>query len=121
MKYLTPAIGLLTLIFISPLAIAEKWINVGSAQKNDIRVDIYADSDSSRRKGDIATIKWKAMVADTRVDEMAFDCEKNYMYSAGKVASTVIDLTGDNGVFWSSHLMRNMQGIACKKSYEFWK
>lgn len=108
---------------VSLEAHSEKWINVGTAiSTTNGNADIYADADSAKRNGDIASVRFKSLV-EPKIDEMSFDCEKNLIFwKFGDMSSTNKDLTGKGGtVTWPVSLMKKLQSVACKKSYEFWK
>lgn len=97
---------------------AEKWINAGTVEP--VNQDIYADTDSAVRTGDLAKIKFKAL-ADQKVDAASFDCVKNILFApTGEQFSTMKPISGKD-IVWPVSLTQKLQGLACKRWYEVWK
>ena len=106
------------LMLASGHALAERWVNVGAVQP--VNVDLYADSDSATRSGDLAKIRIKSL-SDAKSDEISFDCIKNFIYdSTGMKFSTEQPISG-KGIVWPVSLTKNIQSLACKRRYEIWK
>lgn len=111
--------GVAIILFVTVThAQAEKWVNVGTVEP--VNQDIYADTDSATRTGDLAKIRFKSLV-DPKVDEASFDCVKNILFApTGEQFSTLKPISG-KGITWPVSLTQKLQGLACKRWFEVWK
>ena len=108
----------ITLLVAISQANAEKWVNVGTVEP--VNQDIYADADSAIRTGDLAKIKFKAL-ADQKIDEASFDCVKNILFAPTGEQFSTLKPIGGKGITWPVSLTQRLQGLACKRWFEFWK
>lgn len=86
-----------------------------------MNVELYFDTDSVRRSGDLATVNGKAMVANAKVEQLTADCRRGVMFMKG-LTIPADRAYSDGHRTWSKSMMAKMHDIACKRSFlEVWK
>ncbi len=102
---------------------AEKWVFAGNIKptnaNNYTDTELYADTDSAKRTGDLGKIKAKTLV-NSKIEEFTFDCLKNTLIGPrGEQVNIYTDIVGPN-VTWPTLLTVKLKNLACSQWFNSW-
>ena len=104
---------------------AEKWSHAGLLTITELgrtyTLDVYGDSDSASRNGDLATMNVRGFMSDpNKSQNVSFECVQESMILTGKRLPIKED-GREQGAFLPSDVIARLHKMACGKWYEFWK